>query len=176
MRKKTYSIILLFIAILAVWMAPRIVEEDAKRSEYEFVKVIDGDTLTIVYEGAEVNVRLIGVDAPESVHPDESRNTDGGVHAKEQLAQMLEGSKCVYLEFDAERYDTYGRLLAYVYLAEGGDFAEGVNFAESLNYRMVAEGYAVNKEYKPNVRYARELQTACEDAEASKRGLWEDGF
>lgn len=170
MRKKIYSIILLFVAILAVWLAPRIVEEDAKRSGYEFVKVIDGDTLTVVYEGAEVNVRLIGVDAPESVHPDESRNTDAGVRARELLAQMLDSSECVYLEFDEERYDTYERLLAYVYLAED------VAFDESLNYRMVEAGYAVNKEYKPNVRYARELQAACEDAEASKRGLWEDGF
>lgn len=170
MRKKTYSIILLFVAILAVWLAPRIVEEDAKRSGYEFVKVIDGDTLTVVYEGAEVNVRLIGVDAPESVHPDESRNTGGGVRAREQLAQLLEGSKRVYLEFDEERYDTYDRLLAYVYLAEG------VGFAESLNYRMVEEGYAVNKEYKPNVRHARELEAACEAAEESGRGLWKEGF
>lgn len=169
MRKNTYSIILLFVAILAVWMAPRIVEEDAKRSGYEFVKVIDGDTLTIVYEGAEVNVRLIGVDAPESVHPDESRNTADGVRARERLARMLESSNHVYLEFDEERYDTYDRLLAYVYLAEE------VAFDESLNYRMVEAGYAVNKEYKPNVRYARELEGACEDAKESGRGLWKEG-
>lgn len=170
MRKKTYSIILLFIAILAVWLAPRIAGEDVARSGYEFVKVVDGDTLTIVYEGTEVNVRLIGVDAPESVHPDESQNTEAGVQASEQLEQMLEGVNQVYLEFDEEQYDTYDRLLAYVYLAEG------VAFEESLNYRMVMEGYAVNKEYKPNVRYARELEDACEEAEESDRGLWKEGF
>ena len=170
MRKRTYSIILLFIAILAVWLAPRIVEENIKRSGYEFVKVIDGDTLTVVYEGTEANVRLIGVDAPESVHPDESQNTQAGVLASEQLEQMLEGVDQVYLEFDEEQYDAYDRLLAYVYLAEG------VAFEESLNYRMVTAGYAVNKEYKPNVRHARELEAACEKAEESGRGLWKEGF
>ena len=168
MRKNIYSMILLCIAVLAVWLAPRIAGEDIERSRYEFVKVVDGDTLIIVHEGTDVKVRLIGVDAPESVHPDESQNTDAGVRASEQLARMLDGSDGVYLEFDEEQYDAYDRLLAYVYLAED------VSFEESLNYRMVSEGYAVNKEYKPNVRYARELETACKEAKESGRGLWKE--
>lgn len=33
-------------------------------------RVVDGDTLVVNYKGSEERVRLIGVDTPESVHPD----------------------------------------------------------------------------------------------------------
>ena len=36
---------------------------------YKVVRVIDGDTVKIDYNGKATNVRLIGVDTPETVHP-----------------------------------------------------------------------------------------------------------
>ena len=36
---------------------------------YDVVRVIDGDTFVVDFDGNEETVRLIGVDTPESVHP-----------------------------------------------------------------------------------------------------------
>lgn len=49
----------------------------------EVVRVVDGDTLLCLIDGEERYVRLIGVDAPESVSPDESKNCDEGKLAAE---------------------------------------------------------------------------------------------
>ena len=45
---------------------------------YEVLRVVDGDTIEIDYNGEKEKVRLIGVDTPESVHPDAEKNTDYG--------------------------------------------------------------------------------------------------
>lgn len=50
---------------------------------YKVIRVVDGDTIVIDYNGAEEKVRLIGVDTPESVHPDEEKNTEFGEKASE---------------------------------------------------------------------------------------------
>ena len=39
---------------------------------YPVTRVVDGDTIVVAIAGEENKVRLIGVDTPESVHPDES--------------------------------------------------------------------------------------------------------
>ena len=38
-------------------------------------RVVDGDTFVTYIDGEKTRVRMIGVDTPESVHADESRNT-----------------------------------------------------------------------------------------------------
>lgn len=40
---------------------------------YDVIRVIDGDTIVVNYNGKEEKVRMIGVDTPESVHPDSSK-------------------------------------------------------------------------------------------------------
>ena len=50
---------------------------------YDVVRVIDGDTIVVNYNGNEEKVRMIGVDTPESVHPDSSKNTEAGVSASD---------------------------------------------------------------------------------------------
>lgn len=113
---------------------------------YSVVRVVDGDTFVIDRNGTEEKVRLIGVDTPESVHPDAAKNTDAGKSASEHTQELLTG-KSVYLEFDVQERDKYGRLLAYVYLD-----------GEMLNERLLEEGYAVLATYPPNVKYLDRLQ------------------
>ncbi len=153
-------------AILAVAFVPRIIQAPAEQTECRFLRVIDGDTIKVQYGQETLNVRLIGVDAPESVHPQESQNTQFGEMAGEYLEELLSGTTYVYLEFDKEKYDSYNRLLAYVHLNEES------SFEESINYRMVEDGYAVNSEYPPNVKYASELKKGCANAREQQRGLW----
>jgi micrococcal nuclease len=53
---------------------------------------------------------MIGVNTPESVHPDESKNTEFGKIASDYTKSQLEGEE-VRLELDAQERDQYGRLL-----------------------------------------------------------------
>lgn len=166
MPRSRYSLIVIWIAVLAVLLVPRLMKEEPAVSGCTLLEVIDGDTLLVVYEKETVSVRLIGVDAPESVHPTESKNSEAGEKAHDFMIKLTDGMDRVYLEFDREMYDGYGRMLAYVYPAEG------VSFAESINYCLVEEGYAINREYQPNTKYAGQLERACNEARTSLRGLW----
>jgi micrococcal nuclease len=121
--------------------------------------VIDGDTIEIQRLGRTMDVRLIGIDTPETVHPTEPLECYG-LAASSFTTRALEGEQ-VRLEFDVERTDRYGRMLSYL-------FDEGSLF----NERLVAEGYAQVSTYPPNVKYAARLLAAQRRARETNRGLW----
>ncbi|MEH0020994.1 MAG: thermonuclease family protein [Desulfobacter sp.] len=81
--------------------------------QHQVVKVVDGDTIDVIYEGKVERVRFICVDTPESVHPIKSKNTQMGRDASEYTKQRLSGKK-VDLEFEAKKRGWRERLLAYV--------------------------------------------------------------
>ena len=76
-------------------------------------RVVDGDTIEVNYRGSIVDIRLIGVDTPETVHPTEPVECFGPAASRFTTASLTE--ETVRLEFDVERRDYYGRLLAYVW-------------------------------------------------------------
>ena len=127
---------------------------------YTVIRVVDGDTFKINYNGKEESVRLIGVDTPESVHPDAEKNTEFGKTASNFSKNYLEGKE-VTLEFDVQERDQYGRLLAYVYL-------NGIMY----NKTLLEEGYAKIATYPPNVKYVDDFTTIQEEARNNKKGLW----
>lgn len=129
---------------------------------YKVLKVVDGDTIVIDFDGVEEKVRLIGVDTPESVHPDDSKNLKEGVIASRYTKAMLE-DKEVSLEFDVEERDQYGRLLAYVYI-------DGVMY----NKTLLKEGYAKIATFPPNVSYVNDFKLLQKEARENKKGLWAD--
>lgn len=108
---------------------------------YDVVRVIDGDTFVVDFDGNEETVRLIGVDTPESVHPTASKNTEAGEAAANFTRYYLENTQ-VELEFDIQERDQYGRILAYAYV-------EG----EMFNEKLLRTGYASVDTYPPNVKY-----------------------
>lgn len=133
-------------------------------------RVVDGDTL--VLESGE-RVRLIGIDTPEmhdsaKLYKDSQRSGQDiktikamGERSYKFTKDLLEGKR-VSLEFDTDRYDKYGRLLAYVYLKDG----------TFVNAKIVEEGYASLLTIPPNVRYADTFQKLYQQARENKRGLW----
>jgi micrococcal nuclease len=135
-------------------------------------RVVDGDTLEL--ESGE-RVRLIGIDTPEMhasrklerdaarSHEDRSTIKKLGQRAYKFTQGLVEGKR-VSLEFDVDRYDTYGRLLAYVYLKEDGTF---------VNARIVEEGYASLMTFPPNVKYADLFLRLYRQARENRRGLWQ---
>ena len=74
-------------------------------------------------------------------------------------------NKKISLEYDKDKYDPYGRLLAYVYLDDN-----------MVNYDLVVNGYAVAKEYKPNTKYADVFTYAQIEAEKAKSGMWSENI
>lgn len=133
------------------------------KGEYIVKKVVDGDTFVINYDGIQRKVRLIGIDTAESVHPDESRNTEAGKEVSEYSKKVLENN-IVSLEFDVQKEDKYGRLLAYVYLENG----------EMYNKLLLKEGKAKLATYPPNVKYVDEFTKLQKEAREKKIGVWSD--
>lgn len=123
---------------------------------YKVERVVDGDTIIIRIDGTRERVRLIGLDAPESVHADESKNTEEGRLASEFTKGMLEGQK-VSLEFDVQERDKYGRILAYVYLGD-----------EMFNEILIREGHAQAITYSPNVKYQERFRQIQKERDANK--------
>jgi len=129
---------------------------------YDVVRVVDGDTIVVNYNGTNEKVRLIGVDTPESVHVDKSKNTEEGVKVSDYTKSQLTGKK-VALELDVQERDKYGRILAYVYL-------DGVMY----NKTLLEIGYAKVATYPPNVKYVDEFTKIQEKARENKVGLWQE--
>ena len=136
--------------------------QTTKEGPYSVIKAVDGDTIRIYFEGKDTYVRLIGIDTPESVNPDESKNTPEGKIASDYTNSLI-GDE-VYLEFDVQSKDDYDRLLAYVYLPDG----------TMLNEKIIKDGYAYQMTIVPNVKYADLFKEAFEYALENKLGLWKE--
>ncbi len=119
-------------------------------------RVVDGDT--IIVEGVG-RVRLIGVDTPETVHPNR-RVEFFGKEASAFTKRLLEGKR-VRLEYDQERQDRYGRTLAYVYL-ENGTF---------VNAEIIRRGYGHAYTRFP-FRHMEAFRQFEREARDNRRGLW----
>jgi len=76
---------------------------------FQVVRVVDGDTFKVMYDGEPTSVRFIGINAPE-------RRDPGGPAATAALREMI-GGKTVRIEFAGPRKrDNFGRLLCKVYV------------------------------------------------------------
>lgn len=122
-------------------------------------RVIDGDT--VVVAGGE-RVRLIGIDTPETRHPERGVECFGR-EASAHTERLLPTGEPVRLVYDVERRDRYGRTLAYVYRLRDG---------LHVNAALVADGYAQVATYPPNVAHAHELLELQRAARAQGRGQW----
>ena len=138
------------------------------------VQIVDGDTLTIQHNGRNEKIRLIGIDAPESrinnkTKKDAARGngdmetiTKMGKEATLFVKKIVKPGDPVTIEFDKQTRDKYGRLLGYVYLANG----------KMLNEEIVKAGYANLLTYPPNVKYQDRFLKAYREARENSRGLW----
>jgi micrococcal nuclease len=122
-------------------------------------RVVDGDTIEVRLDGRSEDVRLIGVDTPETVKPDTPVQCFGE-RASHFTKRRLTGRR-VRLVFGVERRDVYGRLLAYVYLH--GRF---------FNPILVRRGLARSLTISPNDRFAPRFRRLELAAARAGRGLW----
>jgi len=117
-------------------------------------------------EGEEERVRLLLIDTPESVHP-ENPTEKYGPEASNYAKEYLKAGDKVTLEIGNPERDDYGRLLAYIW-------KDGVNF----NQHMIEQGYArVAYVFEPNTKYLDDFLEAQDKAKAEGRNIWSvDGY
>jgi len=118
--------------------------------EGKVVHIADGDTLTILWQGKPVKVRLAEIDTPEKRQP-------FGMRAKQALAGLAFSKRARVI---AVAVDRYRRTVGKVYVG-------GVD----VNATLVRAGYAwVYRRYAKDPR----LYEFEKLARAEKRGLWAD--
>ncbi len=128
---------------------------------YFVTRVIDGDTIEVEREGEIYKVRMIGIDTPETVHPNKPVEYFG-IEASKKLKELIE-NKDVILKADETQddIDRYGRLLRYVYLDE-----------VDINLEMIKQGYAFEYTYRVPYEKQEVYEEAEEVARVNELGLW----
>jgi len=146
-------------------------------------RVIDGDTVDAVVSGdlpvldvlskdVEMGgdfyrprrLRLIGIDCAPL------RNvwiTHGYGRVAAAVASDDLLGRQVWLEWDIEPLDSYGRELVYVWQA-----SPDVMIEEMYNSKLLISGMAVVSRYPPNVRYSSFFSSFQRQAKMDERGVW----
>jgi micrococcal nuclease len=127
-------------------------------------RVVDGDTVIVRAGSRTLDVRLLGIDTPETVDPHRPVGCYGP-EASAYTKHLLTGAH-VRLVYDRELHDRYDRWLAYVYLERPG------RSDVFVNARLVAEGYARTLSIPPNTAHASELSALERRAALRGAGLW----
>lgn len=168
MKKLRSFIILLFVIVASFFTTQGDLLPKDTTDTY-VSRVVDGDTLVVSDRGESLRVRLIGVNTPETVHPN-GIVEPWGKEASNFTKKSLEG-QTVYLEYDEEEEDHYGRKLAYIW-TEDPKTSEKSPESILFNYTLVREGYARERPYPPNTRHQRLLRRGEESAIEENAGLW----
>lgn len=144
------------IEMLALTSPNIIVEEPTEDTTQDYnmtvTEVIDGDTF---YLGNGDKIRMLGINTPESGRPYAQESTDF-------LTNMILGKE-VTLVNDSKNddVDSYGRLLAHVYVND-----------TFVNYEIIKAGYAFWYPYTSGTDFDTEYEAAQNDASNNKIGLW----
>lgn len=169
--KRTGSAIAALLVVAAmVWGYINFTGDDAPADEvpseaegpYSVARVVDGDTLKVTEATEEITVRLIGVDTPETKHPDKGVEC-WGPEATELMEDLADGAD-VYLETDDSQgsSDRYDRRLAYVWKSDG----------TLLNLEMINRGAGKEYTYDKPYTYVKSFKSAQKTAQSQGLGLW----
>lgn len=153
MTKKIFLLIILFLFIPKVYSLEKV----------ELYKCVDGDTFRIKINDEDVKVRMLAIDTPESVKEKELEYY--GKEASDYTCNKLKQAKKIELEYDdnSDKYDKYGRLLAWV-LVDGN----------LLQEELVKNGYAKVAYLYADYKYTSLLQEAQEKASMNSKGIWDN--
>ena len=134
------------------------------------VRAVDGDTAVVRIDGQEKRVRFLGVDTPETVHPNKPVQFYGK-EASNFTKESLNGRR-VWLEYDSNPQDRYGRHLAYIWLENPATINESSIRESMFNAKLLLGGYAKVMIIKPNKRYEAEFRKFQEEAKRARLGVW----
>lgn len=160
-------LILLLTLTLALGLEP----EAPLQGPTEVVRVVDGDTVRIIFNGVEESVRLIGVDTPETVAP--GRPVEPyGPEASAFTKDLVEDQQ-VWVEVGVEERDRFGRPLVYLYIRDSnGQWTYQNQSYTQVNLAIAESGLADVLTIAPNVRYADLYREAVATARSERRGMF----
>lgn len=130
---------------------------------------VDGDTLKVsvpvsgatLQRTAELTVRLLEIDTPESVDPSEPVQCFARP-ASAALTRLLPIGSKAWAVRDRQLLDPYNRELLYIWTGDG----------TFVNLDLVKRGYARAVLYEPNDAFIGVMRQAQKEAKSSKLGLW----
>ncbi len=134
------------------------------------LRVIDGQSLEIEYEGQKETIHLLGVEIPRLAPEDEiykSKKYKKRLKKREKAAFKLmkslvkEGDN-LFIEFDERKWDKLHRFVGYVFAEDG----------RMLNEEIIRAGYSNVELRPPNIKYEEEFNQVLEEAKLKKRGMW----
>ncbi|WP_432559923.1 thermonuclease family protein [Granulicoccus sp. GXG6511] len=123
-------------------------------------RVVDGDTINVRIGDKTDTVRLLNIDAPETKHPGKEVECLGP-EASAFLTNRLPAGTVIKLEYDEERRDKHGRLLAGVFESDS-----------LINAEIAAAGLGAPVVFEPNRRFYPEVRAASEDAQRNQVGAY----
>ena len=131
-----------------------VVRPDGEGLSISIDRVSDGDSVRATSSEGDLEIRLIGINAPE-------RDECFGSEAGEQLETLLSGADVTLHPWPAE-LDDFGRELGF--LVADGTF---------VNLSLVETGHVLARA-QSNHAFVSDFDTAEETASANGRGLWAD--
>jgi micrococcal nuclease len=165
------------IVLIALLFASALQAQDSTirpREPATIIRVLDGDTIRVIYCDKRETVKLIGIEVPENKLNRKAKEEaiksgqnlltviSTGIDAAVFVKGLIKKGDAVSLEFDLQTRDIDGALLAYVYLPDG----------RMLNEEILKAGYADIEPNSPNMRYRQRLIKDYTDAKEHKRGFW----
>jgi micrococcal nuclease len=154
------------VVLMSIWLGVLGVSAEtpdfSELTPYLVSRVVDGDTVELMVEGFPVKVRLIGVDTPETVHPQKPVE-HYGKEASAFTRNLLRGES-VYLIQSQEKADRYGRELGYLYRVPDGLF---------VNAEIIRQGYGhAYTKYPFREDLMERFRGLQRHARESEKGLW----
>ncbi|MFT4188633.1 MAG: thermonuclease family protein [Aeromicrobium sp.] len=131
----------------------------ASAQEATVERVVDGDTVDVTVEGVEKRVRLLNIDTPETVDPNQPKECLGDEATTYTNSLLASGDK-VTLEFDRERTDKYGRTLAHIKLDDG----------RYVSDEIARQGLGAPVVFGDNDRRIDDVRSAAREAADEQRG------
>lgn len=129
---------------------------------------LDGDSIVVIATAGpvvdatgEVQLRLLGIDAPE-LHGADGTPQCWADSAYTRLKQLAPPGRTLWILPDTQRRDPYDRYLVYAWTADG----------TFVNADLAERGDVRELAIPPNLAHQRELHDAVERARAARHGLW----
>lgn len=139
------------------------------------IAVVDGDTVVLESNLGPRTVRLIGIDSPETKHPERGRDPFG-TEASAFVETLLPQGSLVWVELDLGTIDAFGRLLGYLYVEDpDGVWGVGDRRATQVNLAIAEAGFATVLTIEPNSTYADLYRDAVAAAREAGRGMHASG-
>lgn len=152
------------LGVLAPESIPTDIPKGAAEAKLDWV--YDGDTIEVVFpDGETETVRLTGIDAPETGANNTTKQCYGA-ESTQHLRSLLPLGTTVWLERDVSDRDQYGRLVRFVWIAEGDS-------GLLVNHQMLADGYAFARSYGADDSRGDQFWAAATSALDANLGMWE---